>query len=194
MAARLPLVVNAGRAQQLQPADVLYFGNGTPPGGRLTTESGVPVSTTDRASQGTVLYTPYLSDYARLYDGTRVREYSFTERSLSLTGLLTSGKNYDWFLYDSSGTLTLELSAAWTNDTTRADALAWQTGLGWVKSGTPTRFWLGTMRATGTGTTEDSSGVNSRPSTPDRANSGRNTRMTTAVPKTMALRISLLAS
>ena len=38
------------------------------------------------------------------------------------------------------------------------------------------------------------SGANSRPSTPDRANSGRKTRITTAVPNTMALRISRLAS
>ena len=38
------------------------------------------------------------------------------------------------------------------------------------------------------------SGVNRRPSTPESANNGRNTRITTAVPKTMALRISQLAS
>ena len=38
------------------------------------------------------------------------------------------------------------------------------------------------------------SGVNKRPSTPESANSGRNERMTTAVPKTIELRISLLAS
>jgi hypothetical protein len=124
------------------------------PGGRLTTESGVPVSSSDRTSQGTLYYTPYLHDYVRLYDGTRPKLYTFTERSLSLT--MTSGKNYDVFLYDNSGTLTLELSSAWTNDTTRADALAWQAGVGWVKSGAATRLWLGTIRASGTNVTEDS--------------------------------------
>ena len=38
------------------------------------------------------------------------------------------------------------------------------------------------------------SGANNRPSTPERANSGRKTMTTTAVPKTIALRISRLAS
>ena len=38
------------------------------------------------------------------------------------------------------------------------------------------------------------SGAKSLPSTPDKAKSGKKTRITTAVPKTMALRISLLAS
>jgi hypothetical protein len=128
---------------------------GTVPGGRLTTESGVPVSTSDRTSQSTLYYAPYLNDYVRLYNGSAVKEYTFTGRSLALSGL-TSGKNYDVFLYDNAGTLTLELSAAWTNDTTQADALAWQSGLGLVKSGAATRLWLGTIRTTGTTTTEDS--------------------------------------
>lgn len=127
---------------------------GVTPGGRLTLESGVPISTTDQTAKGTLYYTPYAHDFVRLYNGTRPTLYTFTERSLALT--LTSGKNYDVFLYDNSGTLTLELSAAWTNDTTRADALAWQAGVGWVKSGTATRLWLGTIRASGTNTTESS--------------------------------------
>ena len=128
--------------------------SGITPGGRLTTESGVPVSTSDRTAQGTIYYTPDAHDFVRLWDGTRPKLYQFTERSLAITA--TSGKNYDYFLYDNAGTLTLEPSAAWTNDTTRADALAWQAGIGWVKSGTPTRLWLGTIRASGTNTTEDS--------------------------------------
>ena len=37
-------------------------------------------------------------------------------------------------------------------------------------------------------------GANSRPSMPDRAKSGMNTRITIAVPKTIAPRISMLAS
>lgn len=125
--------------------------SGITPGGRLTLESGVPVSTTDQTAKGTLYYTPYVHDFVRLYNGTRPTLYTFTERSLALT--LTSGKNYDVFLYDNAGTLTLELSAAWTNDTTRADALAWQAGVGWVKSGTATRLWLGTIRASATNQT-----------------------------------------
>lgn len=124
--------------------------------GRLTTESGVPVSTSDRSAQSTVYYTPYTGNRVSLYDGTRWRLYTFTERSLALSGL-TSGKNYDVFLYDNSGTLTLELSAAWTDGTTRADALTTQDGV-YVKSGATTRRHLGTIRTTGTTTTADVGG------------------------------------
>jgi hypothetical protein len=122
--------------------------------GRVTTETGVPVSTSDRTSQGTIYFTPYLGARISLYDGTRWKLYTFTERSLALSSL-TSGKNYDVFAYDNAGTLTLELSAAWTNDTTRADALTTQDGIP-VKSGATTRRYLGTIRTTGTTTTEDS--------------------------------------
>lgn len=123
--------------------------------GRLTTESGVPVSTSDRTAQGTIYYTPFNGNVVTLFDGFGWRRYRFSELSLALTA--TSGKNYDVFVYDNAGTLTLELSAAWTNDTTRADALALQDGI-YVKSGTTTRRWLGTIRASGSNVTADSGG------------------------------------
>lgn len=122
--------------------------------GRLTTESGVPVSTSDRTAQGTLYFTPFAGNRVGLYDGTRWGLHAFTELSLALSAL-TSGKNYDVFLYDNAGTPTLELSAAWTDDTTRADALTTQDGV-LVKSGATTRRYLGTIRTTGTTTTEDS--------------------------------------
>lgn len=122
-------------------------------GGRLTTESGVPVSTTDRAAQGTLYFTPHAANQIALYDGSGWALLAFTERSLVLAGL-TSGRNHDVFGYNSAGTLVLEL-AAWTNDTTRAAALAQQDGV-WVKSGDPTRRYLGTIRTTSASTTEDS--------------------------------------
>jgi hypothetical protein len=49
------------------------------------------------------------------------------------------------------------LSAAWTNDTTRADALTTQDGI-YVKSGATTRRYVGTIRASGANVTEDSAG------------------------------------
>src|SRR5215471_9655931 len=122
--------------------------------GRLTTETGVPVSTSDRTAQSTLYFTPYVGNRICLYDGVRWKMYAFTERSLALSGL-TSGKNYDVFLWDNSGTLALELSAAWTNDTTRADAITLQDGV-YVKSSATTRRYLGTVRTTGTTTIEDS--------------------------------------
>jgi hypothetical protein len=121
--------------------------------GRLTLESGVPVSTTDQTSKTTIYYTPYNGDKISLYDGTNWATYTFTQRSLSL-GTLTSGKNYDVFLYNNAGTLTLELTA-WTNDTTRATSLTMTNGV-YLKTGALTRRYLGTIRTTSTTTTEDS--------------------------------------
>lgn len=125
------------------------------PQGRLTTESGVAVSTSDRTAQGTIYYTPFVGNIIHLFDGTRWHAHSFAEVSLALT--VTSGSNYDVFLYNNAGTLTLELSAAWTNDTTPSDTLAFQDGVA-VKSGATTRRWLGTIRASGSNVTADSGG------------------------------------
>lgn len=123
---------------------------------RLTTETGVPISTADRTGQSTIYVTPMTSTGGRvcLYDGTRWKMYVLTEKSLVLSAL-TSGKNYDVFLYDNAGTLTVELSAAWSSDTARTDALTTQDGI-LVKSGALTRRYVGTIRTTGTTTTEDS--------------------------------------
>jgi hypothetical protein len=119
--------------------------------GRLTLESGVPVSTTDQTAKTTVYFTPYVGNCVGLYDGTSWTLHTFTERSLAL-GTLTSGQNYDVFLYDNSGTLTLELTA-WTNNTTRATALTTQDGV-YVKTGATTRRYLGTLQTMSTTTTE----------------------------------------
>ena len=126
---------------------------------RLTLTTGTPVTTADVTAAGTIYLTPYIGNRIRIYDGTRWNLYQNAEISLGLT--LTSGKNYDVFVYDNAGTLTLELSAAWTNDTTRADALTTQDGVN-VKSGATTRLYLGTIRASGTNTTEDSYGGGSQ--------------------------------
>lgn len=121
--------------------------------GRLTLESGVPISTSDQTSKTTIYYTPYNGDRISIYDGTNWGVYTFTERSLAL-GTLTSGKNYDVFIYNNAGTLTLE-ALAWSTDTARATALVLTNGV-YLKSGQTTRRYLGTFRTTSTTTTEDS--------------------------------------
>jgi hypothetical protein len=110
--------------------------------GRLTLESGVAVSTSNQSAKTTLYFTPYRGDKIALYDGSVWKLYSFTERSISLSGKTVSTP-YDVFIYDNSGTLTLEL-LAWTNTTTRATALATQNGI-LVKSGAATRRYLGTI-------------------------------------------------
>lgn len=121
--------------------------------GRLSLTSGTAVTTADVTAAGTIYFTPYLGNRLALYDGAAWTIITFSERSLALS--ITSGKNYDVFVYNNSGTATLELSAAWTNDTTRADALTTQDGV-LVKGGATTRRYIGTIRASGANTTEDS--------------------------------------
>lgn len=120
--------------------------------GRLTLTSGTAVTTADVTGAGTLYFTPFHGNRVALFDGSAWALYTFTELSLVLT--LTSGKPYDVFLYNNSGTLTLE-TLVWTNDTTRATALALQHGV-YVKSGATTRRYLGTLYASGANTTEDS--------------------------------------
>lgn len=121
--------------------------------GRLTLTSGTAVTTADVTAATSVYFTPCGGQCVALYDGTRWRMYTFTELTLAL-GTLTSGLPYDVFLYDNSGTLTLEL-LAWTNGTTRATALALTNGV-YLKTGALTRRYLGTFYTTATTTTEDS--------------------------------------
>jgi hypothetical protein len=122
--------------------------------GRLTLESGVPVSTTNQTAKTTIYFTPYQGNCISVYDGMTWVCHQFTELSLAL-GTLVADKNYDVFVYDNAGTLTLELGAAWTSDIARADAVSLQDGI-LVKTGALTRKLLGTIRTTSTTTTEDS--------------------------------------
>lgn len=120
--------------------------------GRLTLTTALPITTADVTGAGTIYFTPYKGNRLAVYNGTVWKLYSFSELSLALTA--TSGSNYDVFVYDNAGTLTLE-TTVWTNDTTRATAVVLQDGV-YVKSGATTRRYLGTFRASGTNTTEDS--------------------------------------
>ena len=128
---------------------------GFTPGGRLTLESGVPVSTTDQTAKTSVYYTPYVHNLISLWDGTNWVPTEFSETTLAL-GTLTASKPYDVFGYLSSGALVLE-SLAWTSDTARATAVTLQDGR-YCKSGDKTRLLLGTFYTTSTTTTEDSAG------------------------------------
>ena len=121
--------------------------------GRLTLTSGTPVTTSDVTAATTLYFTPYKGDQVALYTDSTWTLYTLTERSIAIPA--TTDTNYDVFLYDNSGTLTLEL-VAWSDGTTRATALATQNGV-YVKSGSADRRYLGTIRTTGvSGQCEDS--------------------------------------
>lgn len=133
-------------ADVLIPAGV-GFGPAAICNGRLTLVSGAPIITTDQLAKTTLYFTPFKGCEIGLYDGADWHIRRFAELSVSLSGL-TADKNYDVFVYDNAGALTLEL-VVWTNDTTRATALALQDGIE-VKSGALTHRYLGMIRTTGT--------------------------------------------
>ena len=121
--------------------------------GRLTLSTGIAVPYADVTSSATLFFTPYNGNRVSLYvAGYGWRVYSFAELSLDISGF-TTGKNYDIFLYDNAGTLTLE-GLIWSNDTLRATAIVLQDGR-WVKSGSLDRLYLGTIRTSGSGVTCD---------------------------------------
>lgn len=79
------------------------------PGGRLTLESGVPVSTTDQTAKTNVYYTPFVHNVVPLWDGYKWVPVEFTEKTLAL-GTLIANRPYDVFGYLSAGALTLEMN------------------------------------------------------------------------------------
>lgn len=111
--------------------------------GRLTLESGVSVSTSDQADKTTLYFTPHIGDRVSIYNGSAWVEHTFTERSLDISGF-TASKNYDIFIHDAGGTLTLT-GLVWTNDTTRATAITKLGGI-YVKDGASEYRYLGTIR------------------------------------------------
>lgn len=118
--------------------------------GRLTLTSGTPVTTADVTAAATLYFALYKGDRIALYDTTSTnwKFWTFTERSLSLAGY-TADKNYDIWLYNNAGTLTLD-STIWTDDSTRATALTTQNGV-YVKTADASRRYLGTIRITAAG-------------------------------------------
>lgn len=121
---------------------------------RLTLTTAVPVTTSNVTAATTIYLTPFKSGSISLYDGTTWVRRNTTEISLAL-GTLVSGKNYDVFAQWNGSAVTLVLSAAWTNDTTRFDTLTRQNGIV-VMSGAPNARYVGTLRTTSTTQTEDS--------------------------------------
>lgn len=107
------------------------------PGGRLTVTTGKPVLAADATAQTTLLYDTFGTGVIWLYNGTKWIAYNITADELSLaldsasghTGYHQSGKVFDVFGYLNSGVLSLCTSPQWTNDTTRAGALAKKNGI-----------------------------------------------------------------
>jgi len=121
--------------------------------GRLTLATNDPVPAYDIPTSSLVYFTPYKGNRISLYvPGYGWRLYTFNEISLDISSF-TINKNYDIFIYDNAGALTLE-GVEWSNDTLRAVALYSQDGR-WVKSSAYAKLYLGTFRCSGVGYTRD---------------------------------------
>lgn len=114
MSERLPLVMNAGKIQQLQTADHVRTQNEpvSVAEGRLSPATGNPTGTS--ASFTTIYYTLYTGNKIALYDGTRWKNHTFAEASVAVPSTLF--RMFDVFGYDNSGTFTLE-TANWSQTT-----------------------------------------------------------------------------
>ncbi len=131
---------------------LIYLENDMMNGFRLGLSSLSSIA--DQSNATDIYLHPYIHGRIALWDGsTWVLRTSETALTLAL-GTLTSGKNYDVFAYDSSGTITLELSAAWASDTSRTDTLARRSGT-LVKDADNTRRYIGTIRTSSTTQTQD---------------------------------------
>lgn len=136
-----------GTSSRWRPQDLPGPQSLAAPGGRLTLTTNTPVQTANATAATTIYYTPYLGFSAPLYDGavTRMRLIP-AELSLALdsdsghTGYHQSGKAFDLFLFDDAGTIRLVSGPAWTNDTTRASALAYKNGFLTNNSSITVRF------------------------------------------------------
>jgi hypothetical protein len=120
---------------------------------RLTLASGDPVPAADQTAKSTLYLTPHLGQSIMLYVGAAWVVRTPAEVSLSLSAL-AADTVHDIFVWDSAGTIILE-ALPWASATTRATALARQDGV-WVKSGQPSRRYVGTISTTVAGQTEDS--------------------------------------
>ena len=131
--------------------------------GRITTQSGQGLSTTDRTAQTSLYYTPYTGNVISLYNTTTSswENVTFTELSLSINAY-TASTNYDVFVVRSGSSLLLYLNS-WSTATARSvspftfssvNGAYYLAGTGY----NATRY-VGTIRTTATtGQTEDSMG------------------------------------
>lgn len=148
-----PKKITAANLKSYIMADDSIYAAGYMADGRLTLESGVPISSSSQNNKTTLYYTPYIGNSLVLYDGTGWGQHAFSELSLDMAAY-TASKPYDIFVFDDSGTITLE-GLVWTNATTRATALVRQNGV-FCKTGALTRRYIGTVYIDADGKCDDS--------------------------------------
>jgi hypothetical protein len=97
----------------------------TPPQGRLTLETAVPVSTSDQSGKTTVYYTPHIGTSVPIYNGTTFTMTTFAELSQLTTdntkspAVVANNSVYDVFVWSDSGTMRATRGPLWSSDTSR---------------------------------------------------------------------------
>lgn len=136
------------------PCGESALGHFRPPQGRCTLTTAVPVTTADVTAATTLYYALYGGNQITLYDGSeRWVQMSFAQLSIAVPA--TTNQMYDVFVDYTAGVPALEV-VAWTNDTTRATALATQNGV-YVQTSDTDSLYVCSFRTTGvSGQTEDS--------------------------------------
>lgn len=116
-------LVKGTNTQLGQALDMIM--QGMTPGGRLTLETAVPVSTSDQSGKTTVYYTPHRHNRIAVYDGTQWVWRTFTEMSQATTdntkspAAVANNSNYDVFAWLDSSTMRATRGPAWSSDTAR---------------------------------------------------------------------------
>lgn len=126
-------------------------------GGRLTLLASTPVATGSIVSASVVYYTPMDSNQITLNNGTFWQQCSFNQPTFQLSSANPADTNYDIFASIGQDDSEIALTGvAWQGSTTRTTSLARLDGV-LVSSADPTLRYLGTIRTTSAGVTEDSS-------------------------------------
>lgn len=156
-------------------AQAAFQPNPIEPGGRLTLVSATPVQLSDQVAKSTIFYCADIHDWLPIWNGTSWQAYTLdTQLSIALdsnaanTGYQQAAHAFDLFAFVNSGVVTLATGPAWTNLTTRANAISLLNGL-WTNTASITlkidatgstfsvaanqATYLGTMYATANGQT-----------------------------------------
>jgi hypothetical protein len=150
-------VGSAGQVLGVSGGTPTWVANSVLPQGRLTLETGVPVSSTDQAGKATVYYTPYQGNVVPIYNGTEFIPTASTELSNDTTASATNNAGaaaagpyqiQDCFIWSNAGTNRLTRSPKWSASATATMTIATPCVVTWTAHG----LWDGaTARFTTTG-------------------------------------------
>jgi len=150
-------VGSAGQVLGVSGGALAWVANSVLPQGRLTLETGVPVSSTDQAGKATIYYTPYVGNVVPIYNGTEFIPTAFTELNNDTTASATNNAGaaaagpyqiQDCFVWSNAGTKRLTRGPKWTASATATMTIAVPGVVTWTAHG----LWDGaTVRFTTTG-------------------------------------------